>query len=576
MPGIGVGIGIPFRKHEDESSYWTTREPSGVAATITGSTTATVTWTDSVVSGADGYKVYAGAVLKATVAVGAQTANITGLNAETEYIFKVVAYKGAEESVGDTNTNTTWNAVFDGIARAWSLSESGMRREALGSGDDFFPVGATSDGDFTILNGSSQYVVCGDGDYKISGGDTSFTIAFTVKPTALSGARWLGTKGLYSNPSGCEWYIYHNGTQVYLRLNNGAADTTVTDATNRLTNGTTTKVVFGKDAVNNIISIKIGNNAPVTAAFDVNSVPNLCGMVWGTDGTLAAGNCFNGAIKDIMIWNGKYLTAAEQATLHGLDFPFGVLPEQAAILDPDDIVEKYCRHDFSDLSTLFQDAAKTTAVASDDDPIRVAVDPWNGHDLIAAADAARPLSKAAIIGGLSVGLWSGGDKLLKMASKIPGTSDFTLFLIVQNNDNASGKGSQPLINSDATHNYLAITGTDYAGGDYAAMHTTSVEAVVTGDLQNSAGFNVIEVSRSGSIYKIMQNGKTVLVSDLLSRTGDVQFDQFGGENTAGWWFDGYLAEWFVYTRCLTTSEKHRIRKFLQTKWTTLNQIFMQS
>jgi len=24
MPGIGVGIGIPFRKHEDESSYWTT------------------------------------------------------------------------------------------------------------------------------------------------------------------------------------------------------------------------------------------------------------------------------------------------------------------------------------------------------------------------------------------------------------------------------------------------------------------------------------------------------------------------------------------------------------------------
>jgi len=36
MPGIGVGIGIPFRKHEDESSYWTTHMPTAL----------TVEWVD--------------------------------------------------------------------------------------------------------------------------------------------------------------------------------------------------------------------------------------------------------------------------------------------------------------------------------------------------------------------------------------------------------------------------------------------------------------------------------------------------------------------------------------------------
>jgi len=38
MPGIGVGIGIPFRKHEDESDYWTTRHPE-LGIYITGLTT---------------------------------------------------------------------------------------------------------------------------------------------------------------------------------------------------------------------------------------------------------------------------------------------------------------------------------------------------------------------------------------------------------------------------------------------------------------------------------------------------------------------------------------------------------
>lgn len=105
----GIGIGIPFKKKSSGSwqTYWATREPSGIVVTITGETTATVTWVDSALSGADGYKVYAGTTLKETIAVGVQTADITGLTANTSYTFKVVAYKGTNESTGITGTATT-------------------------------------------------------------------------------------------------------------------------------------------------------------------------------------------------------------------------------------------------------------------------------------------------------------------------------------------------------------------------------------------------------------------------------------------------------------------------------------
>ena len=101
--------GLWISRHSGQSwgAYWETREPTGIAVTITGATTATITWTDSVVLGADGYKVYADAVLKGTIAVGVQTAAITGLTADTTYVFKVVAYKGTNESTGVTASGTT-------------------------------------------------------------------------------------------------------------------------------------------------------------------------------------------------------------------------------------------------------------------------------------------------------------------------------------------------------------------------------------------------------------------------------------------------------------------------------------
>jgi hypothetical protein len=566
MPGIGIGISPLFGGKGGIN--WATREPSGVAATITSPTTATVVWTDSAVLGADGYKIYAGVTLKATVAVGAQTASVTGLTAATEYIFKVVAYKGAEESTGDTDTQTTWDAVFTGLAAAWPLSESGMRRDVLGSGIDFFPNGATSDGDFTITDGTNDHIACEDGAYKLTA-NGDFTMAFTLKPTTMAGTLYIITKGIYSNASACEWYLYHSSTQLYFRMNNGVADTTVTDAANRLSNGVATKVVVGKDVTNGLISIKIGDNAPVTAVFAQSSVPSLGGIVIGC--AASYGSYYKGAIKDLMIWNGTYLTAAQQSTLYGLSFPTAALAAQAATLNPDDLDSKYSRHDFSDLTTQFTDTAKTTPVASDNDPIRVIESLWGSHDWVAPSDAVRPLHKANILGGLGVGIWNGTDTELDFDASVPGDNDITIIIIAQNSDNTSVHGSQILQNIANSVNYLSLTGADYGAGAYAAMHTSTTQAVGTpAPTNNPTGFNIIEIIREGSYYKITQCGKITWTNEYQSRTGDILFDVIGREHAAGWWFDGYLAEMNVFTRKLTLAERSRIRAFLTAKWTLLN------
>jgi hypothetical protein len=116
---IGAGIGIPFKHGINWNSYWMTREPSGLSVTITGSTKATVGWTDGA-SGPDGYKVYLNNVYNSSIAMGAQTKALTGLTADTAYVVKLVAYKGTHESTGISAIGITNPAeLYDSNLVAW-------------------------------------------------------------------------------------------------------------------------------------------------------------------------------------------------------------------------------------------------------------------------------------------------------------------------------------------------------------------------------------------------------------------------------------------------------------------------
>jgi lysophospholipase L1-like esterase len=154
---LGIGNGVPFRTGGGGlgSSYWLTREPSDVTATITSDTTATVIWVDSAVEGADGYKIYAGGTLKATVAVGVQTAAITELTAGTEYIFKVVAYKGSSESTGDTDVKTTSSVI--GVI---------LNDEFSSLSDSWITTGIGTGGGLSVTDGNLSYTRATYGDFN--------------------------------------------------------------------------------------------------------------------------------------------------------------------------------------------------------------------------------------------------------------------------------------------------------------------------------------------------------------------------------------------------------------------------
>ena len=103
MPGISVTkIPIPFRsKGFSFSSYWATRNPSGLQLTWTSDTEITAAWTDAA-DAADGLKLYLSTdnvnwTLADTVAFGVQAGSAT-VTAGVVYWFKLVAYKGTNES----------------------------------------------------------------------------------------------------------------------------------------------------------------------------------------------------------------------------------------------------------------------------------------------------------------------------------------------------------------------------------------------------------------------------------------------------------------------------------------------
>ena len=553
--------------------------PTLLVVTAVSDVSIDLAWTINA-TGQDGHRIYISTngttfTEKGTVLGLTATYSVTGLAANTLYYFYLVAYKGNNESdPSNTVSGTTWNAIFNGLTRAWPLTESGMRRDALGSGDDFYPVGVTSVNGYTVFDGIDDYIAVGDGAYAL-GSDTSFTFAFKIKPTGVSGTKFIMTKGFQSNAANCEWYLYRSGNQLIFRLSNGSATVDISDSTHRLSAGTETKVIIGFDAVNNFATMKIDNNAPVSVAYTTGTVHNYGGIIIGTDGTRAVGNFFDGGIKDLMYWTGTYLDATQQSTLFTSWIPCTSLLEQGITVDPDTLLGGYSRHDISDLTRLYSDTAKTVNVSSDDDPIRVIASKWNTHDWTAPSDSARPLYKTNILGGLGSALWNGSNSEVDFDAAIPGDADFTLFLLARNTDNASGKGSQILNNSAAGLNYLSLTGTDYSNGNYGVIHTTNGSAISSPPLSNPTGFTLIEVTRKGNLYSISQNGKFHAVNSVGIIGGDILYNKMGGEFAAGWWFEGYFSEEMTFTRALTSAERARVRATLSAKWTIPNIFFMQ-
>ena len=97
-----------------------------------------------------------------------------------------------------------------------------------------------------------------------------------------------------------------------------------------------------------------------------------------------------------------------------------------------DVEGLHTQIDFSDISMLYQYAAKSTPVASDGDVIGAAVDKSeNGHDVTQATTAKKPVYKVGIQNGLGCALWDGSDDWLASAAFTEITQPITYFHVAK-------------------------------------------------------------------------------------------------------------------------------------------------
>lgn len=190
--------------------------PTNVTTTITGNTTATVTWTAPVNSGESSitsYTVSGGG----SVSIAGTTATITGLSANTTYIFEVSANNSLGRGKGtaaDQKTTTNWNAATGGTETTISNYN--------GTGQTWKRHTFTSNGTLNITNAGQPFrvlVVGGggggaayDGNFHGNGGSGGFDTQ-NDNATIAVGSYAVTVGGGGGNPGEGTWSYGGTGGQ---------------------------------------------------------------------------------------------------------------------------------------------------------------------------------------------------------------------------------------------------------------------------------------------------------------------------------------------------------------------------
>ncbi|RPI95494.1 MAG: hypothetical protein EHM40_02770 [Chloroflexi bacterium] len=209
--------------------------------------------------------------------------------------------------------------------------------------------------------------------------------------------------------------------------------------------------------------------------------------------------------------------------------------------------------DFSDLSTLFQDADGTTAVAADADPIGKVLDKsGNAHHLTQGTEGARPAYKTGIQGNRAAALGDGGDHL-DTAAFTEIAQPNTIFLVARNPAYSGTEVYFDGIASDKRHAAFDYTdqinwfaGSSWGGGVVATEST------------------LYEVVFNGANSPLFENGVGISSGDAGAQalTGITLFGNFeGGGNLSG-----YIMEFLLFNSALSVANRELVRSYLNEKW----------
>lgn len=460
--------------------------------------------------------------------------------------------------------------MLTGLTAAWPMFESGdvLRRNHHPTFYDpdnnhlpSFGVGSAN-GHANFVAAESDYMLLsGATDLNLASTDEPFTIMITVKPDTVAGLAWIINKNDGDNNNNAEFSLYRNGANFYFRIGSGSNFNTVSDSGFTAVAGTEYKIIFGHDPVNDVISIKIDDRTMITIAHSIPTIANGDGNLY--IGRRSDGFYYDGEISDLYYWNGRYFSEDEQVALAAWSPLYTRAYFDSLIIDPDDLpsINRYRRLDWSDTAALWQDAAKTTAVSSDTDPIRVIEDSWNSHDWTAPSDAARPTWQEAELNGLGVGEWNGSNSQMDFDEVWPISGDFTAWIVVKNLD--ATYGSHIL----APDHYVVITGSSYSGSERVVLHfdQPSVTAISALLVNTSDDWNIIELRLESGTYTIGVNGGD---EQSFADPNGIAFSRAGqqGDNGADWWDNSQKAELVHITNVPSAQDRAYVRAFLADKW----------
>jgi len=202
---------------------------------------------------------------------------------------------------------------------------------------------------------------------------------------------------------------------------------------------------------------------------------------------------------------------------------------------------------FNDNTKMWQDVAKTLAVANTD-PVRVIQSQVSARELVATSDANRGTFSTAVINSLGALNFAGDGDNYTLPNSISNT-DHLFIWVFKNLDNTYGSH---LMYGDR---YVANTGTGYVGnpaegGAYFVAHINT--GSVSGALRFkdfAGGFNIIAMKArlvSGSTYEwTFVNG--LIQSDKTSLTEYFTWNEMGKNYVANFEMHGQLARFMHYS-----------------------------
>lgn len=241
----------------------------------------------------------------------------------------------------------------------------------------------------------------------------------------------------------------------------------------------------------------------------------------------------------------------------------------AAPFTPADITGLVLWLDAQDTATLYQDSAKTTPAAADNDPIGAWADKsGNGKDATQASTANKPTLKLAVQNSRPVLRFDGGDYLSAdaLASGFAISNPPITMGIVANVSNTESYRALVLFGADgSSYSLIGLYASNTAKWRCVARGPT-VREIVGGTA--NATYSIVVGRSSGTVGQLFVNGAQVGAdTDFTANPALTNFKVGVWKYSASQDYHmGDIAEIVIYNRALSMAERGALESYLAAKW----------